>query len=39
MSQPHAENVYLPKIAVLDRVVEGRADEDPAPDEGGPGRG
>lgn len=38
MSQPHAENVYLPKIAILDRVVEEIADvttfywhfEDPA---------
>jgi NAD(P)H-flavin reductase len=38
MSQPHTENVYLPKIALLDRVVEEIADvktfywhfEDPA---------
>jgi NAD(P)H-flavin reductase len=38
MSQPHPENVYLPKIAVMDRVVEEIADvktfywhfEDPA---------
>ena len=38
MSQPHTENVYLPKVAVLDRVVEEIADvktfywhfEDPA---------
>jgi len=38
MSQPHAENVYLPEIAILDRVVEEIADvktfhwhfEDPA---------
>jgi NAD(P)H-flavin reductase len=38
MSQPHTENIYLPKVAVLDRVVEEIADvktfywhfEDPA---------